>query len=74
MREAIGHNAHAIDMKLTIALFSIVLTLGFGACSTAKISPHDVTFTSCCSTGAPDKVVVLQDSFEPGGTVVRLIH
>ena len=61
-------------MKLTIALFSILTILGLGACTTAPIASHDVTFTSCCSTGAPDKVVVLEDSFAPGGTVVRLVH
>lgn len=59
-------------MKLTFAFLSIVLTLGFGACSTAKIATKEVTLQACCSSNEPDKVVLLQDSFEPGGRVVRL--
>jgi len=57
-------------MKQTIAFFSIILTLGFGACSTTP--SRKVTLTPCCATGEPDQVVILQDSFEPGGRVVRL--
>ncbi len=62
-------------MKLTIAFFSIILTLGFGACS--NVQGHctkEVKFIPCCATGEPAKVVLLQDSFVPGGTVVRLVH
>jgi hypothetical protein len=59
-------------MKLTVAFLSIILTVGFGACSTAKIATKEVILTPCCATGEPDKVVLLQDSFEPGGRVVRL--
>jgi hypothetical protein len=60
-------------MKLTIALFSIILTLGFGACSSYKTGTREVTLAACCATGAPDKDVLLQEnSFTPGGRVVRL--
>ncbi len=58
------------DMKQTIAVLSIILTLGFGACSTTP--SKKVTLTPCCATGEPDKAAILQDSFEPGGRVVRL--
>jgi len=61
-------------MKLTIAFLSIILTLGFGACSTSKMPTKEVTLTACCASNEPDKVVLLQDSFEPGGRVVRLAH
>ena len=61
-------------MKLTVAFLSIILTLGFGACSTAKVATKQVTLVACCATGEPDKDVLLQDSFEPGGRVVRLAH
>jgi hypothetical protein len=60
-------------MKTTVALFSIVLTLGFGACSTAKVATKEVTLVACCSSNEPDKQGMLQDSFEPGGRVVRLV-
>ena len=59
-------------MKLTIALLAIILTLGFGACSTLPTSAKEASFTPCCATGAPAKDVTLIGSFEPGGTVVRL--
>jgi len=75
LREIIGHKAAlTIDMKLTIAFLSIVLTLGFGACSTAKIATKEVNLVACCASNEPDKTVLLQDSFEPGGRVVRLAH
>ena len=62
-------------MKLTIAFFSIVLTLSFGACSTASTGTKVATFTPCCMTGQPEKAVVLEsNSFAPGGDVVRLVH
>ncbi|HSI11964.1 MAG TPA: hypothetical protein VK961_07965 [Chthoniobacter sp.] len=61
-------------MKSTIAFLSILLTLGFGACSTVQTAPKEVIFTPCCATHAPDKNVTLVGSFEPGGTVVRLVH
>jgi len=61
-------------MKLTIAFLSIVTILSFGACSTDKKPTKEVGFTPCCATGQPEKTVMLQDSFEPGGTVVRLVH
>jgi hypothetical protein len=61
-------------MKLTIAFFSIILTLGFGACSNVQVPTKEVNFIPCCATGEPAKVVLLQDSFVPGGTVVRLVH
>jgi hypothetical protein len=60
-------------MKLTIAFLSIILTLGFGACSSYKTGTREVILTPCCATGGPDKVVLLQEnSFTPGGRVVRL--
>ncbi len=59
-------------MKLTITFFSIILTLGLGACTTAPKPTKEVILTSCCATGEPDKVVLLQDSWAPGGRVVRL--
>ena len=62
------------NMKLTIACFSIVLILGFGACTSAPIATKEVIFSPCCADHAPDKVVLLEDSFAPGGTVVRLVH
>lgn len=61
-------------MKLTIAFLSIILTLGFGACSSTKVATREVTLTACCASNEPDKDVLLQDSFEPGGRVVRLVH
>ena len=61
-------------MKLTIALFSVILTLSFGACSGVKVASKTVSFTPCCATSQPSKLVVLQDPYEPGGTVVRLVH
>ena len=61
-------------MKLTIAFLAIVLTLGFSACSTSMTAARKVSLSPCCATGGPDKIVMLQDSFEPGGTVVRLAH
>lgn len=72
LREGFGHKA--IIMKLTIAFLSIILTLGLGACSTCKKPTKEAILVSCCATHAPDKVVLLQDSFEPGGRVVRLVH
>jgi hypothetical protein len=61
-------------MKLTIAFFSIILTLSFGACSSVTVPTKEVTFTPCCATHEPDKVVLLEDPLAPGGTVVRLVH
>lgn len=61
-------------MKLAIAFLAIIVTLGFGACSTAKIPTREVTLVACCASNEPDKDVLLQDSFEPGGRVVRLAH
>jgi hypothetical protein len=60
-------------MKLTIAFLSIVLTLGFGACS-YKTGNRKVILTTC-EPGDAGKVVLLQEnSYEPGGRVVRLAH
>jgi hypothetical protein len=61
-------------MKLTIAFLSIILTLGFGACTSIQTAPKVVSFTPCCASSAPAKDVTLIGSFEPGGTVVRLTH
>jgi hypothetical protein len=61
-------------MKLTVAFFAIIATLGFSACSSTKVEPKIVSFTPCCMTGQPARDVVLQDSWQPGGTVVRLVH
>jgi hypothetical protein len=60
-------------MKLIIAFLPIVLILGFGACSSSKVATREVTLTTCVA-GDPGKVVELQDSFAPGGRVVRLAH
>ena len=57
-------------MKLALAFGSIIITLGFGACST--VPTKEVTLQACCATGEPDKDVLLQDSWAPGGRVVRL--
>ena len=62
------------DMKLIIAFFAVLVTLGFGACSTDKQPTKVAIFTPCCMTGQPEKTVLHQDSWEPGGTVVRLVH
>jgi hypothetical protein len=61
-------------MKLTFAFLSIILTLSFGACSTAS-STKVATLTSC-TPGDAGKVVILEtNSFAPGThTVVRLAH
>ena len=61
-------------MKLTFAFLSIILVLGFGACSTAS-STKEVTLTSC-TPGDPGKVVILEtNTFAPGQhRVVRLAH
>jgi hypothetical protein len=62
-------------MKLTIAFLSIILTLGFGACSTAKTGTRPVTLSHCSCSNEPDKDVLLEEnSFAPEGRVVRLAH
>ena len=61
-------------MKQTIALLSLVLTLGFGACSTAPIASKEVVFTPCPGSG-PTKPAILKDSYAPGDArVVRIAH
>jgi hypothetical protein len=59
-------------MKLTIALLSIIVALGFSACST--VPSKEVMLTPCCASGEPEKLVLLQDSWAPDGRVVRLAH
>ena len=61
-------------MKLTVAFLTIIVSLGFGACSTDKQPTKVAIFHPCCMGHDPDKEVLLQDSWEPGGTVVRLVH
>ncbi len=61
-------------MKLTLAFLAIIVTLSFGACTTNPVASKTVILTPCCATHQPDKEVILQDSFAPGGTVVRLVH
>ena len=61
-------------MKLTLAFLAILVALGFGACTTNPAATKTVNFTPCCATHSPDKVVLLQDSYAAGGTVVRLVH
>ena len=62
-------------MKLTIAFFSIILTLGLGACSTSATGTKEVTLAPCCASTAPSKDVLLQsNSFAPADRVVRLAH
>jgi hypothetical protein len=59
-------------MKLTIAFLPIILTLGFGACTSDKTGTKKVTLISS-TPGDSGKVVNLQEnSFAPGGRVVRL--
>ena len=57
-------------MKLTAAFLSMILCVGFGACST--VPTKTVTLVPCCSSGESEKTVLLQDSWTPGGRVVRL--
>ena len=58
-------------MKQSIAFLAIVLTFTFGACS-SKGGMKKVQLTTC-APGAGGKVVHLQEnSFAPGGRVVRL--
>jgi hypothetical protein len=60
-------------MKQAIAFFAIVLTLTFGACS-SKTGMKKV-YLATCAPGDSGKLVQLQEnSFEPGGRVVRLAH
>lgn len=61
-------------MKITIALLAIIVAFSFNACTTNPAATKTVIFTPCCATHQPDKVVLLEDSFAPGGTVVRLVH
>jgi hypothetical protein len=70
-RVAFRHDART-SMKLTAAFLSIVFTVGFGACTSSKIASKEVTLVPCCADGGPEKTVILQDSFEEGGRVVRL--
>ena len=72
IREGFGHKA--ATMKLTIAFLSIILTLGLGACSTCQKPTKEAILVPCCSSLEKEKVVLLQDSFVPGGRVVRLVH
>jgi hypothetical protein len=62
------------DMKLTIAFLAIVVALSFGACTSSPVATKEVTFIPCCMGHDPEKVVLLTDSWAPGGTVVHLIH
>ncbi len=61
-------------MKLAAAFLAIIVTLGLGACTTAPVATKEVNFVPCCATHQPDKIVLLEDSFAEGGTVVRLVH
>ena len=64
-------------MKLAVAFLAIIVTLGFGACSTDHPAAKEVIFNPCCMTvGAQPKDVTLIGSFEPGTnvTVVHLVH
>jgi len=63
-----------MDMKLTLAFLAIIVSLSFGACTTNPAATKTVNFTPCCASHQPDKVVLLQDSYAQGGTVVRLVH
>jgi hypothetical protein len=76
IRKMIGHKAAiTIDMKPTIALLSIILTLGLGACSTCKTGTKVVTLVPCCASTDPAKDVLLEEnSFAPADRVVRLAH
>ena len=61
-------------MKPIITLLAIILTLGLGACSTCQKPPRECILSACCATSDPDKHVMLHDSFDPEGRVVRLAH
>ena len=75
IRRLIGNQAAITTaMKLTVAFFAVIVTLGFTACSSTQVASKEVTFIPCCMTDQPSKVVILQDSWQPGGTVVRLVH
>lgn len=70
----IGHKAaFTTDMKLTIAFLSIVLTLGLGACS-HKAGSRKVNLATCEPGDTGKRVHLQENSFEPGGRVVRLAH
>jgi hypothetical protein len=65
---------HSTHMKLTIAFLSIVLTLGLGACSSSKTGMKKVNLATCEPGDAGKPVHLQENSFEPGGRVVRLAH
>lgn len=60
-------------MKPIIAVLSIIVTLGLGACSTAQVAPKKVTLTTC-TPGDPGKPAILHDSYAEEGRVVRIAH
>jgi hypothetical protein len=61
-------------MKLTIAFLSIVLTLTFGACSSHKAGMKKVNLATCDPGDSGKRVHLQENSFAPGGRVVRLAH
>ena len=62
-------------MKLTIAFLSIILTLGFGACTTSPTPTKQVTLTSCTPGDAGKQVILETSPWAPGEHhVVRLAH
>ena len=58
----------------TAVLGSSTATTQSALDSSTKVATREVTLVACCASNEPDKVVDLQDSFEPGGRVVRLVH
>ncbi len=59
-------------MKLTFAFLAILLTLGFGACSSYKTGEKPVILGTCVPPDEGKVAILKENSFEPGGRVVRL--
>ena len=59
-------------MKQAIALIAIVLTFAMGACSSSKSGSKPVMLATCAKGDAGKKVILQENSYAPGGRVVRL--
>ncbi len=60
-------------MKQAIAFLAIVLTLTIGACS-SKSGHRPVNLATCAPGDSGTRVHLQENSYEPGGRVVRLAH
>lgn len=58
-------------MKQAIALIAIVFTFAIGACS-SKNGSKPVMLATCAKGDAGKKVILQENSYAPGGRVVRL--